>query len=143
MAALHAAALDDRIAGAVSIAGFTPMRLDTAEKVTGGVARWAQWLPLQPRLGAFVGAEARIPYDYHEVLAAIAPRPVLVVTPQVDNQSTPANVRQCVEEARKAYALLNAEDRIVFEEFDGYNHFSPALKQQAVARLKSLFNVQP
>lgn len=143
MAALHAAALDDRIAGAVSIAGFTPMRLDTAEKGTGGVARWAQWLPLQPRLGAFVGAEARIPYDYHEVLAAIAPRPVLVVTPQADNQSTPAEVRQCVGEARKAYALLNAEDRIVFEEFDGYNRFSPALKQQAVARLKSLFNVQP
>ncbi len=143
MAALHAAALDDRIAGAVSIAGFTPMRLETAEKGTGGVARWAQWLPLQPRLGAFVGAEARIPYDYHEVLAAIAPRPVLVVTPRVDNQSTLADVRQCVGEAGKAFALLNASDRIVLEEYDGYNQFSPALKQQAVARLKSMVNALP
>lgn len=74
MAALHAAALDDRIAGVVSVAGFTPMRLDNNERSTGGVARWAQWTMLLPRLGGFVGNESRIPYDYHEVLALLAPR---------------------------------------------------------------------
>ena len=39
MAALHAAALDEKIAGVISVAGFAPMRLDTRDKGTGGVAR--------------------------------------------------------------------------------------------------------
>ncbi|MCL5096763.1 MAG: alpha/beta hydrolase [Candidatus Omnitrophica bacterium] len=38
MAALYAAALDDRIAGVVSVAGFTPMRLDAIKKGTGSLA---------------------------------------------------------------------------------------------------------
>ena len=89
MTAIHAAAMDERIAGVVSVAGFTPMRLDNNEKGTGGVARWAQWTMLLPRLGQFIGNETRVPYDYQELLALIAPRPALVVAP--DRKSTRLN----------------------------------------------------
>jgi dienelactone hydrolase len=37
--ALHAAALDDRIAGVASFAGFTPFRSDSLDKPTGGIRR--------------------------------------------------------------------------------------------------------
>jgi dienelactone hydrolase len=127
MAALHAAALDERIAGVVSVAGFTPMRLDTPDKGTGGVARWSRWLPWLPRLGAFVGYEARIPYDYHEVLALVAPRPVLVITPRIDYQSTYDDLKLCVEQARRVYTLLGAPQGLVFQRANDYNHFSPDL----------------
>lgn len=138
MTALHAAALDERIAGVISVAGFTPMRLDTAEKRTGGVARWAQWLPLMPRLGAFVGNEERIPYDYHEVLALIAPRPVLLVAPRIDYQATPADVIQCVEEASRVYEFKKAEDRLSLMDVPDYNHFSPEMQMETLARFKAM-----
>ncbi len=75
-AGLYAAALDPRIKGMVSISGFTPMRTDAAERGDGGIARYSSERGLMPRLGFFVGHEAQIPYDFHEVLGAIAPRPV-------------------------------------------------------------------
>ena len=138
MVALHAAALDERIAGVVSVAGFTPMRSDTLDKGTGGVARWSHWLPLQPRLGAFVGNEPRLPYDYPEVLASIAPRPVLVYAPIVNYQATLADVKACAEQAGKVYELLGAKGKLEFHELDDYNHFSPETQKIVYERLKVL-----
>ncbi len=138
MTALHAAALDDRIAGVVSVAGFTPMRLDTLDKGTGGVARWSRWLPLEPCLAAFVGHEARIPYDYHEVLAMIAPRKVAVIAPRIDYQATLADVETCVDEAAKVFELLSAPDHLHFQVLDDYNHFSPETQKEAFSRLAAM-----
>jgi dienelactone hydrolase len=138
MAALHAAALDDRIAGVVSVAGFTPMRLDTPNKGTGGIGRWAQWLPWVPRLGAFVGHEDHIPYDYHEVLGLIAPRPALIVLPQIDYQSTRADILQCLDEAHKGYGFLDADDKLSYVELPDYNHFSPEMQQEVIRKLTGI-----
>jgi pimeloyl-ACP methyl ester carboxylesterase len=137
--ALHAAALDERIAGVVSVAGFTPMRLDVATKGTGGIAREAGWLPLQPRLGAFVGNEGRIPYDYHELLAMIAPRPVFVFAPKIDWHATLADVKSCVEEAGRVYELFDAKAALRFEQLDDYNHFSPETQKVVFEKMKGQF----
>jgi dienelactone hydrolase len=138
MTALHAGALDESIAGIVSVAGFTPMRLDTLSKGTGGVARWSRWLPLQPRVGAFVGYETRIPYDYHDVLALIAPRSALIFEPTLNYHSTFADVKACVEEAGKVYQLLDAKDRLQFHELNDYNHFSPETLRVVFDQLKKM-----
>ncbi len=126
-AALHAGALEPRLAGVIAVGGLTPLRWDTAATGTGGVARWSRWLPLVPRLGAFVGEEARIPYDLHELMALVAPRPVLVITPGVDYQSTFEYLRAAVTEARKVFTLLGKPEGLVFQRTDDYNHFSPEL----------------
>ncbi len=136
MTALHAAALDDRIAGVVSVAGFTPMRLDTLDKGTGGVARWSRWLPWQPRLGAFVAYEAHIPYDYHELLALIAPRRALVFAPKVDYQATMSDVKRCIEEAGKVYDFYGVKTNLQFQELDDYNRFSPETQKVVFEQLK-------
>jgi dienelactone hydrolase len=138
MTALHAAALDEHIAGVISVGGFTPMRLDTLSKGTGGVARWSLWLPLQPRLGAFVGRETRIPYDYHDVLAMIAPRPTVIFAAKVDYHATLADVKTCVEAAGRVFELLEAKDKLQFHELDDYNHFSPETQQVVYERLKQM-----
>lgn len=136
MAALHAAALEERVAGVVSVAGFTPMRSDTLAQGTGGIARWSRWLPLLPKLGAFIAREQHIPYDYHEVLAMIAPRPVLVFAPKLDFRGTSANVKHCVEDAARVYDLFTVKGAIQFEELDDYNHFSPETQKAVLGRLK-------
>jgi cephalosporin-C deacetylase-like acetyl esterase len=136
MAALHAAALDERISGVVSVAGFTPMRTDTLEKGTGGLARWSVWMPLLPKLGGFIGHENRVPYDYPEVLGMIAPRPALIFAPRIDHQATLDDVKNCVAEAGGVYELLVAKDALKFEELDDYNHFSPETQKVVFERLK-------
>ncbi|MFQ5930338.1 MAG: alpha/beta fold hydrolase [Acidobacteriota bacterium] len=141
MAALHTGALDGRIAGVVSVAGFTPMRLDTAEKGTGGIERWARWLPLQPRLGAFVGQERRLPYDYHEVLAMLAPRPLLVVSPRIDYQNNLNDVQRCLTEVEKVYELFGEKEQLRFYEVDDYNRFSPELQQQVYERFRQMVDL--
>ena len=138
MVALHAAVLDERVAGVVSVAGFTPMRLDSGEKGTGFVASVSRWHVLEPRLGPFMGQERRIPYDYHEVLALIAPRPVLIVAPKYDREHDSANVSLCVNEARKVYQLFAANESLDLLIPDDYNRFSPELQQEVFARLRKI-----
>jgi len=138
MAALHAAALDDRVAGVICVAGFSPMRSATSDKGTGGIARWSQWLPLLPRLGAFVGFEDRIPYDYHELLALIAPRPVLLVQPRIDYLTSLADAEACARQAQRVYEMLKAPQRLAWLAVDDYNRLSPELQSQLVDQLKML-----
>jgi dienelactone hydrolase len=113
---LYAAALDARVKGVVSIAGFTPMRTDAMALGTGGVARYSHERGLIPRLGFFVGREDRIPYDFDELIATIAPRPVLVVGPQLDRDATPADVHSAVNVAKRIYDLYGAAEKLAIQE---------------------------
>ena len=81
---LFTAALDDRVRAVVAAAGFSPLRLESAESGTEGIRHYSHLHGLIPRLGFFVGYEKRVPFDYDEVLAAIAPRSVLVIAPEFD-----------------------------------------------------------
>ena len=101
--ALHAAALDARFAGAFAVSAFTPMRLDAADRPTGGLRRLSHMHALVPRLGLYVGDERAVPYDYDELLERIAPRPLLLVAPTRDRYATASDVLACVREARSAW----------------------------------------
>lgn len=133
---LYAAALDERIAGVISVAGFTPLRLGTAEKGIEGIRTWSHLHGLLPRLGFFVGSETRVPYDYHEVLACIAPRPVLVIAPAMDKDAVAGDVRDCVDEAQKIYRLYGASDRLTLSAPDDYSRFSPEMRETAYQWLR-------
>jgi pimeloyl-ACP methyl ester carboxylesterase len=116
---LYTASLDPRVKGVVSISGFTPMRSDTASKGTGGIARYSVERGIIPRLGFFIGHESQIPYDYNELIATIAPRPTLIVEPQLDRDGNVADVHAAVEQARKIYAMNNAEGNLgLYEPWD-------------------------
>jgi len=129
---LYAAALDPRIKGAVSICGFTPMRADVAARGTGGVARYSHERDLMPRLGFFIGHEAQIPFDFHEVLGLIAPRAVLVVQPQLDRDATPADVETAVTQAKKVYALYDAPSSLELREPWDYNRLPNRLQDEVI-----------
>jgi pimeloyl-ACP methyl ester carboxylesterase len=118
---VYTAALDSRVKGLVSICGFTPMRSDTAARGTGGVARYSHERGLIPRLGFFVGHESQIPYDIPELLGAVAPRPVLVVQPQLDRDATPGDVKTAIEQAKRVYALYGSAAKLELQEPWDYN----------------------
>ena len=95
--------MDPRLASVACFAGFTPLRTDTDARSTGGIRRLWEWHALAPRLGLFHGREQDIPYDYDDVLALIAPRPCLIVSPTRDRDATFADVCACVGRAARAW----------------------------------------
>lgn len=133
MVGLHAAALDPRIGGVVSICGFTPMRTDSADKGDGGLDRYVNEHPLMPRLGFFIGNEAKVPYDYDELIATIAPRPVYVMAPQLDRDANSADVQSAVDQARKVYTLYNASDDLQLDSPWDYNRLTADEQNRIIA----------
>jgi pimeloyl-ACP methyl ester carboxylesterase len=129
---IYTAALDSRVKGLVSICGFTPMRSDIAARGTGGVARYSHERGLIPRLGFFAGHESRIPYDFPELLGAVAPRPVLVVQPQLDRDATPADVKTAIEQAKRVYALYGSAAKLELQEPWDYNRLPATMQDEIV-----------
>jgi pimeloyl-ACP methyl ester carboxylesterase len=114
--AIYTAALDARVKGIVAVSAFTPMRTDTAERGTGGIARYSNVHDFIPKLGFFVGHESQLPYDFNDLLALIAPRPVLLVQPTLDRDANPADVRNAVRQAEHIYSLYGAGNNLQLRE---------------------------
>lgn len=129
LVAMLAAALDERIAAAASTCGIGSLRRDAHGAATEGLRRYAHLRPLLPRLGFFVGHEARAPFDMDDVLALIAPRPVLVLAPTLDQDWLHADVRACYEGARPVYALLGAPEALAFMAPDDFNRYPPKYQE--------------
>jgi hypothetical protein len=134
---LHLGALDRRLAGLASVCGPPPFRLDTAQK-GGGIRRWSQRYMLLPRLGFFVGQEDRVPYDVHHLFACLAPRPLLVLAPQLDRHAALEDVVRAVDAARPAYALYGAGDRLERISPEDTHHFGPRMQEIVVRWLGRL-----
>ena len=128
--ALYAAALDERIAGVVSISGVTPMR--RARPEVEGICAYSHLHGLIPRLGFFVGNENRITCDFEEIIACIAPRPILIVGPRWDRFAVSEDVISCVENARWVYVLSGAAGRLEILTPDDYNRFSPQILKKTL-----------
>jgi pimeloyl-ACP methyl ester carboxylesterase len=126
---LITAALDDRVKGVAAVCGIDPLRLSTAEKGTEGVRHYSHLHGLLPRLGYFVGQESRLPFDFDEVLAAVAPRRALIVAPALDRYAPVADVQLQVEQARKVYALLGNEKALQLQTPLAFNSFTPSMQQ--------------
>jgi pimeloyl-ACP methyl ester carboxylesterase len=136
---LYTAALDSRVAGLVSISGFTPMRTDTADRGTGGVARYSHERGLIPRLGFFVGHEAQIPYDFDDLIATIAPRPAMIVEPQLDRDGNPAEVQAAIERARPAYTLHGASANLAVSQPWDYTRLPNSTQDEIIRWMKTNF----
>jgi len=135
MVATFTAALDDRIAGAVSVAGFTPLRTDTDASGTGGIRRYSHLYGWLPRLGEFVGKEAKAPVDFNEILAAAAPRRMLVVAPKLDWHATHADVVSAVQMAQRAYELVGAKDALQIISPERFLEFNNAMQDEVIGWL--------
>lgn len=111
--ALHVAAADERVAGVAAVCPFAPLR--TPREGTEGIQHYSHLHGLLPRLGSFLQHPSRIPIDYDELIARVAPQPVMIVSPSLDRNAPVEDVRASVESARSAYTLLGAADKLVLE----------------------------
>ncbi|MBX7168787.1 MAG: alpha/beta fold hydrolase [Pirellulales bacterium] len=126
---LFVAAFDPRIRCVVTSCGFNSFRHYYGGDLTG----WSH-KGYMPRIADVYGRDpARMPFDFPEVLAAIAPRAVLVVAPQRDANFAVEGVRECVTAAQTVYALLGIPDRLRALYPDAEHNFPPAERQAAYA----------
>ncbi len=106
--AIYTAVFDDRISAIVSSCGFDSYLhyMDAAETVWYFDKGWCQ-IRYMPRMSNYRGRLEQIPFDFPELLGALAPRPLFVNAPLNDSNFRWKSVDRCVEAARPVYQLLS------------------------------------
>jgi dienelactone hydrolase len=125
--AVFLAVFDNRVKAVVSSCGFNAF-----PKYGGGdLSGWSH-RGYMPRIASAYGSDPRkMPFDFTEALAAIAPRPVFVNAPRKDANFEVSGVKDCLRAAAPVYALLGAGDKLVAEHPDAGHDFPPAVRKAA------------
>jgi len=124
---LFLAAFDTRIRAVVTSCGFTSFSKYYGGDLTG----WSH-MGYMPRIAGVYGKDpARMPFDFPEILGAIAPRAVFINAPQKDSNFEVSGVYDCVNAAKPVYKLLKASGKIVVTSPDAYHDFPPAEREEA------------
>lgn len=130
--AVFTAAFDERLAVVVTNCG-----LDSFLDYQGGRPDvWTHgrgWCQdrYMPRLAAHRGRLEGIPFDFHEVVAAIAPRRVLVIAPRGDDNFAWRSVDAIERAARPVFALLGAGGGLEVVHPDCGHDFPPDMRSRA------------
>ncbi|GIW97706.1 MAG: hypothetical protein KatS3mg111_1039 [Pirellulaceae bacterium] len=130
--ALFTAAMDQRIRAVVTSCGFTSF----ANYYDGDLTGWTSQRYM-PSIASVYGKDPRrMPFDFPEVLAAIAPRPIFVNAPLHDDNFDVDGVRRCQQALAAMYAALKAESPARFVYPDAGHDFPDSIRQSAYAWLE-------
>lgn len=137
--AIYTAVFDQRINAVVSSCGFDSYRdyYGGAERVWFFGKGWCQ-IRYMPRLSDYRGRLNEIPYDFPELLGAIAPRPVFVNAPLHDSNFVAASVDRCADAARPVYKLLGDEKSLVIRHPDSDHNFPDEMRAEAYKLIDSV-----
>ena len=121
-AALVAAAYDSRIAAVVShqsgTGGASLNRRKKGESVAAITKSYPHWFA--PAYAGYAGREDALPVDQHQLLALIAPRPVLLGNARRDVWSDPNGAFRAAKGADAAYELFGARG-LTQDRLDGFD----------------------
>jgi dienelactone hydrolase len=124
---LFTAVFDERIKAVVTCCGFT-----SAHKYMGGDLHGWSGPRYMPRVATHYNfSPDKIPFDFHEVLAAIAPRGIYIVAPLHDDNFDVAGVREVVAAVQPIYKLLGHADALQVVYPDAAHDFPDAERRKA------------
>ncbi len=129
---LFVAVFDERLRCVVSCCGFCAFTHYYGGDVTGWSHRG--YMPLIAERYHARGVE--LPFDFPEVLAALAPRACLAVAPVGDSNFDVAGVALCVSSAAEVYGLAQVANRLAAIYPDAEHDFPLAARQAAYAWLE-------
>lgn len=125
---LYAAAFEPRISLVIASCGFTTLRSDPNPD------RWSHRTALMPQLGLYLPDVASIPFDWQQICALVAPRPLYVwyttrdsIFPNTDNLDA------LFKDLRSVYGLYGAANDLVWR-FQESGHDFPAAAREAAYR---------
>ncbi len=118
---------DPRIKAVVSSCGWDPFHYYYGGKIAG----WASDRYM-PRIRELYGLDPdKMPFDFYEVAAAIAPRAFFSVSPLRDSNFVADGVKIAEPKIREVYKLLGVEDRFVVAYPDSEHDFPNDARLQA------------
>jgi dienelactone hydrolase len=134
---VYTAVFDGRLKVIVSSCGLDRYR----DYYDGDPKRWQPeqgWCQTRYmlKLADYRGRLEEIPFDFPELLAALAPREVYINAPLRDSNFRWKSVDLCVEAARKVYALHGVEHSIQVEHPDSEHDFPDAQREKAYALIE-------
>jgi dienelactone hydrolase len=128
---IFTAAFDTRIKAAVSNCGFTRFH-----KYYGGKLKGWTSPRYMPRIASAYDSDPdRVPFDFAEIVAVIAPRAFLASSPLHDNNFEVSGVRDVIAAARPIYALFGKADNLSANYPDCQHDFLPAAREVAYSFL--------
>jgi dienelactone hydrolase len=129
---VYTAVFDDRLRVIVTSCG-----LDSYLDYYGGDEK--NWVPergwcqtrYMPKLANYKGKLADIPFDFHELIGALAPRNVFIVAPKGDGNFKAESVDRVAKAAREVFKLYGKSENLRVEHPDGGHDFPQAMRDAA------------
>jgi pimeloyl-ACP methyl ester carboxylesterase len=137
--AIFTALFEPRIKAVVSSCGFNAFPY----YYKGNIAGWSH-KGYMPRLRERYQLDLeKVPFDFPELIAALAPRPFFTNSPLHDANFDVEGVRVALAAARPVYELLGVSDRLAVAYPDAQHTFPQAVREQAYAFLDRQLRAEP
>lgn len=125
--AMFVAAFEPRLKVIVSSCGWCPFH----DYYGGKIAGWTS-NRYMPKLKDDYGLDPdRVPFDFYELVAALAPRPFFSNSPLHDSNFDVNGVKKAIPVAAEVYKLLGAADNLQVRYPDCDHDFPKALREEA------------
>jgi dienelactone hydrolase len=124
---MFTAAFDTRIKAAVSNCGFT----SAPKYYNGNLKGWTsdRYMPLIA--SKYESKPEKLPFDFPEVVAALAPRAFLASAPTGDDNFEVSGVKDCIAAAQPVYELLGAKEKLAANYPDCKHDFPEPVRKTA------------
>lgn len=137
--AIYTAVMDERISVVASSCGFDSYR----HYKNGNESLWyfgKGWCQIRymPRMSNYRGRLDTIPFDFPDLLTALAPRPLFVNAPLHDTNFRWKSVDECAAAAEVTYNRLGAEGKITVKHPDCEHNFPEDMRQAAYLVIDSV-----
>jgi hypothetical protein len=124
--AIFTAVFDPRLQVVVSSCGFDSF----LEYMDGKIDGWASERYM-PKLAQFHSRLSDIPFDFYELIGALAPRPVFISAPLHDTNFKSASVDRIVDTALPIYRIYAAPGNLRLLHSDCGHEFPPETREEA------------
>ncbi len=125
--AMFVGVFDQRLKVIVSSCGWTPFH----DYYEGDIKGWTS-LRYMPRLRDVYNLDPDlVPFDFYEVIGALAPRPFFSNSPLHDSNFSVEGVKKGITEANKIYRLLDNEDKLQVRDPDCEHDFPDEIRMEA------------
>ncbi|HVU99768.1 MAG TPA: alpha/beta hydrolase [Verrucomicrobiae bacterium] len=124
--AIYTAIFDKRIRMVVSSCGFDSFRDYQHGNITGWTSE-----RYMPALARYKGDTANIPFDFYELIAALAPRRVFINAPLRDRNFNHESVDRIVRAAEPIFRLEGAPQNLTVVHPDCEHDFPPEIREAA------------
>ena len=130
--ALFTAAFDERLKAVVSSCGFTPFH----DYYNGKLMGWTSDRYMPRIREVYHNDPNLVPFDFYEILGALAPRGFFSNSPVRDSNFEVAGVHKAFAKAGEVYDLFAAKDRLKLVTPDAPHDFPEAQRHEAYEWLK-------